>query len=475
MLYGNRDDDVSYFVTASGLHIVTLTIAFRKLLSCFFEEYTVEGIAFVCIGALAYLTMFSPAVLRVLCFSLVRLLCHNAERKDRLGMSILLVLMIQPYMAFEMTLYIPVAFQCVSIFRKRRLSSVLQSFLILVPIQFYFLHQISLLSILLFPFFRIAYAISYGYAWLMVLCPVPPAPAMLIIKFMETIQHYDMTFYYAASVWWVILYARSFVRLLSGNTTWKSIVCLLVYTQIHGYLNPFAQVIMLDVGQGDCTLIVYPFQQKVIMIDAMGSLYKDIPKDIILPVLRVNHISTIDTLIVTHEDLDHSGGVEGIMKEIEVRELIDSKEKAKAYIGLNLQFLNLDWQGVDENENSIITYLQFYETSFLFMGDAGHEAEKNLLKTYPKLEANVLKVGHHGSKTSSSISFLHQLHPVTALISAGRNNRYHHPNEEVMQSLSNEGIYPLLTSKNGAVNIQICKYFAFFKTADNEFGIIEHR
>ena len=119
--------------------------------------------------------------------------------------------------------------------------------------------------------------------------------------------------------------------------------------------------------------------------------------------------------------------------------------------------------------------MQFYDTSILFMGDLGIKGEKELLKQYPKLQADILKVGHHGSSTSSSSVFLHTLHPKLALISAGRNNRYQHPHQNVIENLHKENIHELTTKEKGAVSIKICKYFYFYKTVEQEFGIITHR
>ena len=88
---------------------------------------------------------------------------------------------------------------------------------------------------------------------------------------------------------------------------------------------------------------------------------------------------------------------------------------------------------------------------------------------------DIIKVGHHGSSTSSSSVFLHTLHPKLALISAGRNNRYQHPHQNVIENLHKENIHELTTKEKGAVSIKICKYFYFYKTVEQEFGIITHR
>lgn len=477
MLYGIRMEDSLSFVTSSGLHLITLFYMIKHILTCFLKETTVDVLCFILIGLMAWMTFFSNTILRLLCFRLIQFLFPSMERKDRLGLSILIVLLVAPYMAWELSLLIPIAFQLAVIFQQHRMPKRLQSFLLLIPIQFFVLHQVSILSILFFQLLRYLYALSYGYAWLLCLLPLPATLATKPLHVLAQLLQQEPLLYYVTPLWWLLLYGSYLMRYITLHRR-KELVMLFVllgYTQVHGYLNPFAQIIMLDVGQGDCTLLIYPFQQKVVMVDVMGSLYQDIPKDIIVPILKLYHISAIDILILTHEDMDHSGGKQALYEAVDVKHTIDTKELAALYQGTDLSFLALDYEGSNANENSIITYLSFFDTSLLLMGDAGHEAEKVLLQEYPLLHADVLKAGHHGSKTSTSPAFLHQLHPALTLISAGRNNRYHHPSQEVLDLLEREGSRPLISARSGAIHIQICKFFSFYKTADNEFGIIKIR
>lgn len=110
----------------------------------------------------------------------------------------------------------------------------------------------------------------------------------------------------------------------------------------------------------------------------------------------------------------------------------------------------------NENDNSLITHFQINNFSFLFMGDASSLVEENLLQKY-SLTADFLKIGHHGSKTSSSLFFLEQISPHYAIISAGRNNRYHHPSKEVINRLDLLKIPILNTQEKGTIQIEIDK------------------
>ena len=105
-----------------------------------------------------------------------------------------------------------------------------------------------------------------------------------------------------------------------------------------------------------------------------------------------------------------------------------------------LYFLNT---GVydNENDNSSVIYLNYNNYKFLFMGDASVEREKNILEKYNISNIDVLKVGHHGSKTSSGKNFIDEISPKYSIISVGKNNRYGHPNKEVLDSLEDSKIY----------------------------------
>jgi competence protein ComEC len=119
-----------------------------------------------------------------------------------------------------------------------------------------------------------------------------------------------------------------------------------------------------------------------------------------------------------------------------------------------LYFLNNKDYG-NENDNSNVIYTELNNYKFLFMGDAGVEVEQNLIKNYNLQNIDVLKVGHHGSKTSSSPKFIDEINPKYSIISVGKNNRYGHPNKEVLNNLNNSKIYR--TDLDGSIMFKIKK------------------
>ena len=146
------------------------------------------------------------------------------------------------------------------------------------------------------------------------------------------------------------------------------------------------------------------------------------------------------------------------------KELIKSLEekKIKYYscikeININsnkLYFLNTK-EYDDENNNSNVIYTELNSYKFMFMGDASILKEKDILDKYNIVNIDVLKVGHHGSKTSSSKKFINEIKPKFSIISVGKNNRYGHPNKEVLENLKNSKIYR--TDKQGSIMFKIKK------------------
>ena len=127
-----------------------------------------------------------------------------------------------------------------------------------------------------------------------------------------------------------------------------------------------------------------------------------------------------------------------------------------------LYFLNNNDYG-NENDNSSVIYTELNNYKFLFMGDAGVEVEKYLIEKYNLNDIDVLKVGHHGSKTSSSERFIDEVNPKYSIISVGKNNRYGHPNKDVLDNLEDSKIYRtdqdgsiIFKMKNNKLKIEKC-------------------
>ena len=195
------------------------------------------------------------------------------------------------------------------------------------------------------------------------------------------------------------------------------------------------QVTFINVGQGDSTLV--RIKNHSYLIDTGGLTYNDIATNSLIPFLKKNRIYSLDAVFLTHNDFDHSGGFESLADHFDVKNVYDysnfNEFDSTIFKVDNLNIYKDLWE--DENDKSLVLKFELGDTSFLIMGDAPSKIEEQIIKDNPTLDIDILKVGHHGSKTSSSLEFLKVVTPKEAIISCGKNNIYHHPNEETLENL----------------------------------------
>lgn len=208
------------------------------------------------------------------------------------------------------------------------------------------------------------------------------------------------------------------------------------------------EVSFINVGQGDSTLIRKG--DTSILIDTGGSLYKDVAKECLIPYFKKKRIYDIDLLIITHDDFDHNGAANSLTKNFKVRKILDNKDSFPYKIN-DITIYNLNRYEFDnDNENSLVLYFDMWGKKFLVMGDASKEVEENIIKDVPDLKCDYLRVGHHGSDTSSSKNFISYISPKEAIISVGE-NRYGHPHLEVLSILKRNNIKIRITDIEGTI------------------------
>ena len=207
----------------------------------------------------------------------------------------------------------------------------------------------------------------------------------------------------------------------------------------------------------------------------------------IITYLKSIGVSKLDHLILSHGDFDHMGEAINLVNNFKVEKIIFNcgefnelendlikvldKKKIPYYscikeLNINdskLYFLNSKDYG-NENDNSSVIYTKLNNYKFLFMGDAGVDVEEDLIEKYNLQDIDVLKVGHHGSKTSSGKEFIDEVNPKYSIISVGKNNRYGHPNDNVLDNLENSKIYRtdqdgsiIFKIKNNKLKIETCE------------------
>jgi len=206
----------------------------------------------------------------------------------------------------------------------------------------------------------------------------------------------------------------------------------------------------INVGQGDAILIQN--RGTNVLIDTGGNSGFDIAQKVLIPFFKKQRVYALDLLITTHDDFDHDGGVTSLMENFPVRTFADDPSFFPIAIGgMKLDNLNI-WNYDDENDRSLVLRFALLGSKWLLMGDASTAIEGEMIKAYPDLDIDYLKIGHHGSYTSTSASFIRSTTPREAIISVGSNNYYGHPHKSVLETLIDCGVIVRRTDLEGTIS-----------------------
>ncbi|BCV24547.1 DNA internalization-related competence protein ComEC/Rec2 [Gelria sp. Kuro-4] len=286
---------------------------------------------------------------------------------------------------------------------------------------------------------------------------------------------------------WVLQHRQSWPRWRQVGAL--GVACLLLFLAWRGAGPGPAplSVDFLDVGQGDAILIRSPSGEAALIDAGPRQAYEgrvwDAGESVVLPYLRAQGVHRLEVLFLTHGDADHAGGAPAILAGLPVGAVIAPPGFAQAgpppvlsrlndqgvplYAGTRGLKVNLG-AGVEltvygppgvplasespDNDNSLVLYLRYGNTGFLFMGDAGAAAEEALMEEGLPAPVDVLKVAHHGADTGTGEAFLHKVHPELAVISVGKNN-FGHPSPATLARLTAAGTTVLRTDQVGQVRV----------------------
>ena len=367
------------------------------------------------------------------------------------------------------------------------------SFLVSFPITVFYFYEVNVFSIIINVLIvPIVSVILIPLAIITLFFPICDSIMFFFTSILEDISFFlnDISFmrfiFCKPSIIIVILY---FV-IIYGIYRYKGFIYLFILVTLIHYIYPYfnnnLEITMFDVGEGDSYLVSFPNNGGNILIDTGEDDGYSIMKNNIIMYLKSRGIRKLDYVIISHGDKDHIGGLINLTDNFRVdmvifnrgdkslleEEAIDIfEDKDIGYDtfddkidihGIYLYFLN-DKIFDNENDNSNVIYFEYLKYKFLFMGDASSNVEDYIMSKYNLSDITFFKVGHHGSKTSSSKDFIDCITPKISLISLGKGNIYGHPNEEVLENLNNSKIYR--TDLDGSINIKINKSKVRVRTA----------
>ncbi len=491
-----QKNGISHLLAISGMHINMLVLIISMLIKNKNKEFVTTSLFLL---FYLFLTGLSASIMRAILFYILKKINYYGNFKYSnmhiLIISAYIILFINPFMLYDLG-FIYSFVVCFGIIyyqdfltgshfiKLLKLSTV--TFLFSLPITALVNYEINLLSIIInlifvpwislflypftllsfiFPLFNpilgffigITNSLNHFLEKLSILINIPKMPYILVIIF------------------YLVLLTKKIKNSLY-------LFLIVIICKILPLLNLNYKVYYFDVGQGDSSLLVSPFNKETILIDTGGKIeyeqeaWQERKKtynlsDNTIKFLKSQGITKITYMIITHGDADHAKESINIINNLKVKNVVLNNgcnnylEKEIIATGVNisteykLKYFNIkNLNNVlydNENDNSMVSYITFLMYKFLFMGDATKTQEKDILNKYNLQNIDFLKVGHHGSNTSSSTVFIDRINPKYSLISVGRNNRYGHPKEEVLDTLSFSKIYR--TDLDGSIEIKLNK------------------
>ena len=480
-----RELHLARFLAASGIFISAFHFVLKKIFALFLQDKYAD---IVSIGLLSLYSVFTfPrfSVIKVMLLLLIRWINKHPLKEKFSYLTIIgslgiFCLLLNHHLAkqdsFILGFLIPIImYLCRYIGGNRKLKAKIYKYLIVyllfLPFEVNYYNKIVILSL---PLQVISTPLFLAIGVVSLLCffyvPIYGLDKFLIsvlsgyvsiikpLNFGVNVPELNqglLLVYYAIYFVWLYYLSHDFVPfqrpLLIGQIAFLLLIAIPIEQVISSEVN------FISVGQGDCTLI--RDKGKVTLIDTGGLTYKDVANDSLIPYLRKKKIYKIDAVIITHYDYDHHGALEELSKTYKINNFYDYNSSYPVNVG-RLTFNNYNYYGeghAEENDKSLVLSFHICKKDFVVCGDAPKYVEKEIIKHEESIPCDILRVGHHGSNTSTCEEWVKYLEPEEAVISVGKNNKFGHPNKEVISVLNKYKIKIRRTDLEGT--IKYCSYF----------------
>ena len=467
---------VLFLFSLSGVYLHVLFIIANYLFLLKFSKKTSNILTFIIFSPLAFFSFTKIGTLRVFGLYLLKILNEfflkrNFTHIELVSILALIFISIDYHLVYQEAFYIgfllsvlaPIILNATKCIQKKKAHKIISYLLFIL-----FLFPIQIRNGFYTPFYTLKIAIlipiNISFIFLSSLCTVLPLFKPInfvgkgltwILEKMDTINiripfgNWGGAFsvLFLSGVLLLVFYLEA-VRIKHVKI---AVLCLMIMTTISvvPLQEPFTNsVYIVNVGQGDS--IIIKNRTHTVMIDTGGYKGFDMAEESLIPFMAKKKITHLDALILTHDDFDHSGAKDSLMKKFRVDNLLTQKNQFPYQIGdLNIKNLNTYNFG-EANDESLVLSLNFMGKKFLFMGDASVKTEEKILENY-NVDCDILKVGHHGSNTSTSEKFLKAASPDEAIISCGAKNKYGHPSEEIIERLKKYNVKIRRTDEEGTI------------------------
>ena len=502
-----RINNITHLFALSGMHVSTFAYVIEKILKNINKKIRLI-ITFIILFFISFLASFTPSILRAtllyMFIEIKKLFNIKVDNSNILLIIFSFFVIFNPYYLYNLGFILSFTISYFFLFgskyikiKNKVLNSLVMSMLASLcslPIIINNFYQINIIGFINNVFFIPYMSVVYIFSLITFIFPFMYPILGILISVMESLSSFSTNIininlsFAHLNVVYIIIYYYVFISFVKRKKI-KRIILLFViilFFYINKFYNLGINVYYLDIGQGDSSVI--RFKNKTIIIDTGGVIYDNSKyvSNTYIPFLYSVGSKKIDYLIITHGDYDHMGEAINLVNNFKVdnvifncgeyqdleKELIKVLDKKSIKYNSCINSIDVNNNKIyflstreydNENDNSNVIYFNYNNYKFLFMGDAGVEVEEDLIEKYNLQDIDVLKVGHHGSKTSSSKEFINEINPKYSIISVGKNNRYGHPNDSVLDNLDKSKIYRtdidgsiMFKIKNNTLQIETC-------------------
>ena len=463
-------------ISVSGIFINTFINLLIFLFGLKFNESKSRIFSFLILIPYFIINIFELSVLRIFLLNLGKTINVSFFNKKYTYLDVvcvvgIFILLLNPYNAMSLSFILGFGMSLTYIlllnFSNKKLTTTacrkgLLLSLFLIPIQLNFNKSFNLLTflyqIVLIPLMNCIFIFSIvslylGYNPLLDILLFPIVQIFKGLTNLKFVLYHDSLPLELLIIYYLLFYAFIYVLEKEINLFNKKITgvfCLTVVIGLLPYKNIYEKSVnFINVGQGDSILI--RDRNTNVLIDTGGLKYKDLATSSLINYFKKKEVYKLDVVIITHNDFDHNGALNSLITYFPVKQVLTSYDEFPYKIG-NLLFENFNiFNFSDSNDRSLVLMLNFYGNKFLFMGDASKDVEEVIMKDF-NVDADYIKLGHHGSKTSTGEEFIRAVSPKEAIISCGLNNYYGHPNKEVLDILEKENIKIRRTDLEGTIS-----------------------
>lgn len=463
-------------ISVSGIFINTFINLLIFLFGLKFNESKSRIFSFLILIPYFIINIFELSVLRIFLLNLGKTINESFFNKKYTYLDVvcvvgIFILLLNPYNAMSLSFILGFGMSLTYIlllnFSNKKLTTTacrkgLLLSLFLIPIQLNFNKSFNLLTflyqIVLIPLMNCIFIFSIvslylGYNPLLDILLFPIVQIFKGLANLKFVLYHDSLPLELLIIYYLLFYVFIYVLEKEINLFNKKITgvfCLTVVIGLLPYKNIYEKSVnFINVGQGDSILI--RDRNTNVLIDTGGLKYKDLATSSLINYFKKKEVYKLDAVIITHDDFDHNGALNSLITYFPVKQVLTSYDEFPYKIG-NLLFENFNiYNFSDSNDRSLVLMLNFYGNKFLFMGDASKNVEEVIMNDF-NVDADYIKLGHHGSKTSTGEEFIRAVSPKEAIISCGLNNYYGHPNKEVLDILEKENIKIRRTDLEGTIS-----------------------